>query len=283
LLKFRPEMSTSQNDPPVLGVTLVTTGALDVTVFTVSVAALDVVDECAFVNTAWYSLPFNPVELAIDNVPDVAPLMFVNVVPPLVLTCHWIVAAEQPAGTAPSATVNDAAAGAVTVSLDGCVAITGSAEHTGAVFTVSVTAFDVVDECAFVSTASYLSPDTDVVVGLIVNVPEVAPEIGLNVVPPSVETSHWIVAGEQPAGTAPSATVKVAAAGAVTVVLTGCVPITGAVVQGVGLTVNVAALDVVVFVPVLLLVSTASYLLPDCDVLVGLIVNVAEVAPEIAV
>ena len=42
----------------------------------------------------------------------------------------------------------------------------------------------------FVNTASYLFPDCDVLVGLIVNVPDVAPEIGLNVVPPSVLTCH---------------------------------------------------------------------------------------------
>jgi hypothetical protein len=55
-----------------------------------------------------------------------------------------------------------------------------------------------------------------------------------------VLTCHWIVAAVHPVPSAPSATVKLAAAGAVTVVLTGCVPITGAVVQGGGLTVSFA-------------------------------------------
>ena len=49
--------------------------------------------------------------------------------PWLVETCHWIVAAEQFDGTAPSVTVNDAPAGSVTVWSLGCVLISGDAEH----------------------------------------------------------------------------------------------------------------------------------------------------------
>jgi len=86
---------------------------------TVNVAAFEFVDVSAFVRTARYSFPFRPVELAMFSVADVAPLMFVNVPPPSVDTCHWIVAALQLAFTAPSVTVNEAAAGAVTVALAG--------------------------------------------------------------------------------------------------------------------------------------------------------------------
>ena len=56
----------------------------------------------------------------------------------------------------PSATVNDAAAGAITDTLAGCVAIDGADAHDGDV-TVSVATLEVVDRPEpFVRTASYL-------------------------------------------------------------------------------------------------------------------------------
>ena len=79
-----------------------------------------------------------------------------NVVPPSVETFHWMLAAEQFAGTVPSATVNDAAAGAITDTLTGCVAIDGADAHTGDV-TDNVATLEVVDRPEpFVRTASYL-------------------------------------------------------------------------------------------------------------------------------
>ena len=51
--------------------------------------------------------------------------------------------------------------------------------------------------------------------------------MGAKLVPPLVESSHWIVAAEQFAGTVPSFTLKLALAGSVTVWSDGCVPIAG--------------------------------------------------------
>jgi len=71
-------------------------------------------------------------------------------------------------------------------------------------------------------------------------------------------------------------TEKVAVAGACTDVLAGCVVMTGAVSGG--LTVSVAALDVAEPCE---LVAVTSYLVPDCDAVVGGVVYEADVAPEI--
>ena len=68
-----------------------------------------------------------------------------------------------------------------------------------------------------------------------------APEALLQMVPPFVETSHWIPAAEQFAGTAPSLTLKLAPAGAVTDWSTGCSATAGEASQGGGSTVSVAA------------------------------------------
>src|SRR4051794_35498178 len=96
-------------------------------------------------------------------------------------------------------------------------------------------------------------------------------------VPPLVDSCHCTVGARQPVDELALA-VNVAAAGAVTVALAGCVVIDGAVqTGGAGLTVSVAAL--VVVLPALL-VNTARYWLPDCEMLVGEIVSVVEVAPE---
>ena len=91
----------------------------------------------------------------------------------------------------PSATVNDAPAGATTDTLAGCVAITGADAHAGA-DTDNVATCEVVDKPEpFVRTASYLFPFSDAAVGLTDNVADVPPEpTFVNVVPPSVETFH---------------------------------------------------------------------------------------------
>ena len=56
-------------------------------VFTVSVAELEVTEPLLLVHTARYCLLFNAVVALIVNVPLVAPLIFVQLVP-LVLSCH---------------------------------------------------------------------------------------------------------------------------------------------------------------------------------------------------
>jgi len=117
---------------------------------TVSVAALLFVEPAAFANTARYRLPDNAVLVGeIVNVVDVAPERLVNVVPPSVDTCHCTVGAEQLGGVEPAA-VKVTAAGAVTVTLAGCVVMLG-ATHAG--LTVSVAALLFVEPPAFVNTA----------------------------------------------------------------------------------------------------------------------------------
>jgi hypothetical protein len=66
---------------------------------TVSVAAFDVVEPPAFVNTAWYFVPdWAVVVLATLSVVDVAPLMSVNEDAPGASLCHCTVGAEQLVG-----------------------------------------------------------------------------------------------------------------------------------------------------------------------------------------
>jgi hypothetical protein len=65
---------------------------------TVSVAAFDVTDPLAFVTTARYRFPSCATETLVSvNVVDVAPLMFENVVPPFVDTCHCTVSGARQA------------------------------------------------------------------------------------------------------------------------------------------------------------------------------------------
>src|SRR5215831_6470905 len=109
--------------------------------------------------------------------------MFVNVEPPSVDCCHCTVGAEQLGGVE-AAAVNVAAAGAVTVTSAGCVVTVGTT-HAG--LTVRVATLVVVEPALLVNTARNLLPDIAVVVGEIVNVVEVAPEMLVNVVPPSVD------------------------------------------------------------------------------------------------
>ena len=93
----------------------------------------------------------------------------------------------------------------------------GSMEVTvgGGGLTVSVATLLLVEPAALVSTARYSFFDSEVLVGSIDSVVEVAPEMlppdTLLHVVPLVETCHWIAAAEQCAGTGPSPTVNVAA------------------------------------------------------------------------
>jgi hypothetical protein len=113
---------------------------------TVSVAAVLVAELTLFVNTARYWLPFCPaVTATTDNVAEVAPEIFVNVVPPFVLTCHCTVGVGDPLAAA----VNVAVAPALTVAFAGLVVIAG------AEFTVSVAAAVVAELTLFVNTARY--------------------------------------------------------------------------------------------------------------------------------
>jgi hypothetical protein len=113
---------------PVAGLIDVTVGAAGL--LTVSVAAFELAEPNEFVNTARYWLPlWVSVVPATERVVDVAPLMFANVVPPSVDTCHCTVGAAQLAGVEPAA-VNVAVPPTVTVALAGCVVIDGADEHT---------------------------------------------------------------------------------------------------------------------------------------------------------
>jgi len=261
-------MNTSENGFPAEGESDVTIGTL--AALTVSLPALESVEPAASVKTARYSFPFSAVVVpATVSDPVVFPasvVSFVNVEPPFVETCHWIVAAEHPVGT-DAAAVNVAVPPAVTVRLPGCVVTVGAAEHAGAL-TVSVAALVVVEPDAFVNTASYSLPDCDVVVPLMVSVADVAPETFVKVEPPLVETSHCTVGAEQLAGVE-AAAVNVAVAPAVTVALAGCVVIAGAAEQG-AIDVSVAALE---SVEPAAFVNTARYSLP---LLAELAVTVSE-------
>ena len=102
------------------------------------------VDPNAFVNTASYLVPdWAAVVAPVDSVVDVAPLIAVNELAPGASDCHCTDGAAQLLGVEPAA-VNVAAAGAVTVTLAGCVTIAGAAEHDGEL-TVNVAALVVVE------------------------------------------------------------------------------------------------------------------------------------------
>jgi hypothetical protein len=80
--------------------------------------------------------------------------------------------------------------------------------------TVSVAACDATFELTwFEPRARYSSPDCDGVTAFSVNVAGVAPAMLVNVIPPLVETCHWIVG----AGLPENATVKLAPAPGLTV------------------------------------------------------------------
>ena len=229
---------------------------------TVSVATLVVAVPAEFVNTARYCVPFWAVVVdATVSVVDVAPLMFVNVELPLGADCHCTVGAGVPEAAA----VNVAVLPAATVTLVGCVVITGAA------LTVSVAGLDVAVPTELVNTASYLLPDCAAVAPATVSVPLVLPASvvsGLYVVPPSVDTNHWTVG----VGLPEAAAVNVALAPTATLAFAGCVETVGA-----KSTVSVAA--VVVAVPAEL-VNTARYWLPFCEAVAAVIVSVARGRPR---
>ena len=245
---------------------------------TVNVTAFVVVEPNAFVNTASNFVPDSATVVApVDSVLDVAPLTAVNEPAPGASDCHCTDGAAQFAGVEPAA-VNVAAAGAVTATLAGCVTIAGAAKHGGGL-TVNVTAFVVVEPKAFVNTASYFVPDSPTVVAPVDSVVDVAPLTAVNVTPPSVDTDHCTDGAAQFAGVEPAA-VNVAAAGAVTATLAGCVTIAGAAKHGGGLTVNVTAF---VVVEPKAFVNTASYFVPDSPTVVAPVDSVVDVAPLTAV
>jgi len=119
----------------------------------VSVAALLVALPPLLVNTARYWLPDCEVLVGeIVSVVDVAPETLVNVEPASVDTCHCTVGAEHPAGVEPAA-VNDALAGAVTVTFVGCVVTVGATHTGGGGLTVSVALLLVAEPALLVNTA----------------------------------------------------------------------------------------------------------------------------------
>ena len=114
-------------------------------VFTVNVAAVVVAPPHVSVNTARYWFPFWPALVVKLSVVDVAPVMLLNVVPPLVLTCHCTVGVGCPLAPA----VNVAVPPLATVWLNGFNVIAA------AVFTVSSAAFVFEDPAVLVNTARY--------------------------------------------------------------------------------------------------------------------------------
>src|SRR5213594_3307793 len=109
--------------------------------FTVSVAAVVVVDPAELVNTARYWFPFCDNVVVKLRVVEVAPEMLPKVMPPSVLTCHCTVGVGEPVAAA----VKVAVWPAVTVWFTGCVVMVGGVE-----FTVSVAAVVVADPAELV-------------------------------------------------------------------------------------------------------------------------------------
>ena len=155
---------------------------------------------------------------SIVSVADEAPAMFVNIVPPSLETCHWIVATEHPGGTGPWATVNDAEPPAAPAeAFCGCVAIDGGCEHVPDMGnTVNLAARVLAEPAALVRAARNCSPDCDTDVGSIVSVSPVAPDAFVNVAPPSIDSCHCTAGSAHP-GCVVIVTVNVAGSGAVTV------------------------------------------------------------------
>jgi hypothetical protein len=145
------------------------------------------------------------------RVGDVAPAKFVNVAPPLVLTCHCAVGAGVPLAAA----VNVALAPARTVTFTGLVVIAG-AELTVSSAGTLVTLF-----VEFVKTASYEFPFIAAVTAVIVRVVEVAPGIEEKLAPLFVLTCHCTVG----AGDPDAVDVNVALAPTATDTPAGCVAI----------------------------------------------------------
>ena len=169
----------------------------------------------AFVNTAWYSLPFCPA--VVDDtvsVVDAAPEMFVNVAPPLVDTCHWTVGAGLPEAAA----VKVAVAPALTVTLVGCVVTAGGKS------TVRVNVLLVTLPTEFVTTARYCVPFS-AAAQMIDSEGPLPPETFENAgEAPPAEDCHCTDGGGLPA----TAIVTVTVAPALHVRLVGCVTIVGA-------------------------------------------------------
>ena len=183
-------------------------------------------------------------------------------------TCHSIEGAPQFSGVEADA-LNVAPLGAVTVTLSGPVMTTGFVEQPGA-STVRIEGLVSVDPASFVNTARTWSPDSEVFVGLIEKVSEfdsLAQEL-----PWLVETCHSIDGGAQFSGVEADA-LKVAAAGAVTVTLSGPVTIPGFAEQTGASTVRIEGF---VSVDPASLVNTARTWSPDSEVFVGLIENDCE-------
>jgi len=174
------------------------------TVWTVSVAALDVAAPTVFVKTGRYSYPLSArVETATRRVVLVAPPMLVQLEPPLVESCHCTVGVGLP----DAAAVKVALAPAVTVSL------AGWALTVGAYWTISVAALELADPALFVKTARYSLAFCVAVTVEIVYVADVAPLMFAQVQPPLLESCHCT----DGVGLPYAAAVNVAAAPALTV------------------------------------------------------------------
>ncbi len=161
----------------VLAGCLVTAGAF----CTVSVAASLVALPATFLNTARYCWPLLEV-LVFATVSwfEVAPLTLVHVVPPFAEVCHCTVGVGEPEAVASKTALCPSS----TVTLAGCFVTTGAAR------TVSVAALLVAWPAEFLKTARIWDPLSEVFVLAIVSGLVVAPSMGLQVLPPLVETSH---------------------------------------------------------------------------------------------
>ena len=182
------------------------------TACTVNVACSVVTFPAAFVKMARYCLPVSASAVVREYVAEVAPVMFVQVVP-LVLTCHRTVGVGEPLAAAMKLVVDPED----TVRLVGCVVTAGT------VCTVNVAAFVVAFPAAFVKMARYFLPVSANVVAK-EYVGEVAPVIFVQVVP-SVLTCHRTVGVGEPLATA----MKLVVTPEVTVRLVGWVVTAGTV------------------------------------------------------
>jgi hypothetical protein len=90
--------------------------------FTVSVAALEFVEPVVLVHTARYFFELSATDAVKVKLGSMALVMFVHVVPPFELTCHFTAGAGVPL----AAEVNVTLLPAQTVCGDGCVVTTGT-------------------------------------------------------------------------------------------------------------------------------------------------------------